>query len=193
MKTKIMIPFVAMFLVGCGSSSYYVLSDIHPQHSQITSNISIGVEEVEVPKYLFKRELAIATTNNKVTFDSNIQWAEDMDEAITRRVVGTLQQKFRNPNIDKYPWGLDSIPKLILHINITRFITKGNEVYLNATYRITDTKTNKTKSYLYNKSIHLQNTNTDNIVSAMDKLIEYMIDDIARKIQIICWGNNKFF
>jgi len=182
MKTKIMIPFVAMLLVGCGSSSYYVLSDIHPQHSQITSHISIGVEEVEVPKYLFKRELAIATTNNRVKFDSNIQWAEDMDEAITRRVIGTLQQKFRNSNIDKYPWGLDSIPKFILHINITRFITKGNEVYLNATYRITDTKINKTKSYLYNKSIHLQNTDTDNIVSAMDRLIEYMIGDIARKL-----------
>lgn len=182
MKTKIMIPFVTILLAGCGSSSYYVLSDIHPQHSYISSRISIGVEEVEVPRYLFKRELAIATTNNKVKFDSNIQWAEDMDEAITRRVVGTLQQKFNNPNIDKYPWGLDSVPRVILHINITRFIAKGDTVYLNATYRTTDTKTDKTKSYLYNKSIQIKDTNTDTIVTAMDRLIEYMIADIAKSL-----------
>jgi len=74
------------------------------------------------------------------------------------------------------------VPRVILHINITRFIAKGDTVYLNATYRTTDTKTDKTKSYLYNKSIQIKDTNTDTIVTAMDRLIEYMIADIAKSL-----------
>jgi cholesterol transport system auxiliary component len=183
MKTKTIIPLAILLLSGCGSSSYYVLSDIHPQYSYKTSHISIGVEDVEVPRYLFKRELAIATTTNKIEFNPHAKWAEDMDDALTRRVVGSLQQKFQNPNIDKYPWGLDSIPRVVLHINITKFIAKGDIVYLNASYRITDTKTNKTKAYLYNKTLHINSTNANVVIDTMDKLIEYLINDIAKKIQ----------
>jgi cholesterol transport system auxiliary component len=172
-----------VILSGCGAtSSYYILSDIKPQQTYKHMTSSIGVEKVEVPKYLFKRELAVATSDNKVTFDSSSEWAEDMDEALTRRVIGTLQKLYNNPNIYPYPWGVDKQPRYRLHINITRFIAKGSYVYIDANYRIEDTKTQRQHSYLYSNHILLKSKNPDMIVKTMDSAIEYLIQDIAKKI-----------
>ena len=181
-KYKFLIPIIFLFL-GCSStSSYYILSDIKPQKLYKHMYLSIGVEKVEVPKYLFKRELAVATTDNKITFDAYSQWAEDMDEALTRRVIGTLQKLYSNPNIYPYPWGVDKQPRYKLHINITRFIAKGGYVYIDANYRIEDTKTQRQHSYLYSNHILLKSNDADTIVQTMDSAIEYLIKDIAKKI-----------
>jgi len=183
MKNILLIPLASFALLGCGSS-YYILSDIHPQSVQKTLHTTIGVEQVDVPKYLFKRELAyISNNSNEVIFDSNIQWAEDMNEALTRRVIGSLQQKFKNPNIYPYPWGMDTQPDIKLHINITRFIAKGNKVYLQANYRIENLSNHKIKSYLFDTVVATDTNKYQNIVNAMDIAFEKLIGDISQKIQ----------
>ena len=182
MKRFLTLATVAI-LNGCGAtSSYYILSNVHDTSAIKHSNISVGVEKVEVPKYLFKRELATLSSNNQVEFIPDVQWAEDMDEALTRRVIGSLQKRWHNPNVSSYPWGVDKQPTAILHINITKFIAQNSKVYLDATYRITNTKTSYSKSYMFDTQVALQDSNPESIVSSMDKAVERLIDDIARRM-----------
>jgi len=170
-------------LNGCGAtSSYFILSNVHNISSIKHSSLSVGVQKVEVPKYLFKRELAILSSNNQVEFISDVQWAEDMDEALTRRVIGSLQKRWHNPNISSYPWGVDKQPTAILHINITKFIAQNGRVYLDATYRITNTKTSYTKAYMFGTYIIIPDNKPSSIVLSMDNAFEKLIDDMVRHI-----------
>jgi cholesterol transport system auxiliary component len=184
MKHIVSILFV-LLLFGCGGSKYYILSDIKSQTtkgSYLFDN-SIGVEKIDVPKYLFKRELAYLKSSNEIAFLSDTEWAEDMDEALSRRVVGSLQKIFHNPNISAYPWGVDTQPEYILHIGITKFIAFNNRVYLYATYRILDTKRDRVKSYIFDKSLPMSDNKPSTIIATMDKIFEEFIWDIAHRIK----------
>jgi len=170
-------------LNGCGAtSSYYILSNVHNTSATKHSNISVGVEKVEVPKYLFKRELATLSSNNQVKFIPDIQWAEDMDEALTRRVIGSLQKRWHNPNVSSYPWGVDNQPTRIVHISITKFIAQNDKVYLDATYRITNTKTAYSKAYMFDIKVSISDNKPSSIVSSMDTAIEKLIDDVSKTV-----------
>jgi cholesterol transport system auxiliary component len=181
---KIFLILTTMIILNsCGTtSSYYILSNVQNTAVLKYINLSIGVEKVEVPKYLFKKELAILSSNNQVKFRSDVQWAEDMDEALTRRIIGSLQKKCQNPNISSYPWGITKQPSIVLHINITKFIAHNGKVHLDATYRITKTKTAYTKAYIFNTQVTISDTQSSSIVSSMDSAIEKLINDIVMHI-----------
>jgi len=85
---SILTPLLVL-LAGCASSNYYILSTA-PQPPTVYRHISgtIGVEKITVPKYLFKREIAVAKSSSEVTFLGGTSWAEDMDEGLTHRLIG---------------------------------------------------------------------------------------------------------
>ena len=68
-------------------NNYYVLSTAsQPKESYPYKSQIIGVEKVKVPKYLFKREIAVAKSSNHVIFLGGSAWAEDMDAGLTSRL-----------------------------------------------------------------------------------------------------------
>ena len=79
---RIIFTFVSLFMFsGCvsSSSSYYVLSMAHQPSTVYQNKKSIGVEKIIVPGYLYKREIAVAQSTNKITLLGNAVWAEDLD------------------------------------------------------------------------------------------------------------------
>ncbi len=183
MKTKIAMILTLLFIYGCGSKGFYILSTVqNPQTIYKSRYKSIGVEKITLPQYLFKREIAVAKSSSQVTFISGV-WAEDLDRGLTNRVIGYLQKKFNIPNVKAYPWGTDKQPNLIVQIQITRFIAQGDKVYLYANWKVENTSSGKSISKLFNTTTPTDSKDEANIVASMDSAFGELEDDIARGIR----------
>lgn len=172
-------------IVGCvgTNSDYYILS-ISSQPSKIyaNKNKTIGVEKIIVPAYMYKREIAIAESSNKITLLGNAKWGEDIDEGLTNRLIGYLQKKFNQPNVYTYPWGTEKQPNIKISIQISRFIKLGDKVYLDATWSMIDLKTKKNISKLFSISVETK-SDLPSIVSSMDRAFIAFEESIAREIK----------
>lgn len=176
---------MSFLLTACSfKNNYYVLSIPETPTEQYKNNHKvIGIEKIIVPKYLFKREIAIAKSSSKIDFLSNAVWAEDLDEGLTQRLIGFLQKKFNNPKIYTYPWGVEKQPTHKIRVAITRFIAQGNTVYLDANWEISNFRSNKSKAKLFSTMISLDNQDSDTIVSSMNKAFSELEDAIAIELR----------
>ncbi len=184
MRTAFFTLFLMLLLGGCaGSGNYYILSNpSQPSHVR-QMHTSIGVETVTVPKYLFKRDLAVAKSSNHIVFLSGAQWAEDMDEGLTRRVVSYLQHALHNPDVHAYPWGVEQQPKRILNIAISRFIAQNGKVYLDASWSLEDTQSGRTTSHLFSTVVETGGSDAEHIVTAMDRAFGRLEASIAHSFR----------
>jgi cholesterol transport system auxiliary component len=174
-----------LLLGGCFSSHFYVLSNPSPSIHSVKNHIqSIGVERVRVPKYLFKREIAIAKSQSEILFLSNASWAEDMDEGLTKRLIAFLQKKFQQPSVYLYPWDTDSQPQLKLSLNITHFIAYNNHISLDASYTIENMKTGKKVARLFSTTLPTT-MESSTIVSTMDKAFYRLEEAIAKTLHAL--------
>jgi len=180
LKMKIVsILLLLMALGGCTTSSYYVLSTA-PNPTAVYRHLhsSIGVEKVSVPKYLFKREIAVAKSSSQVTFLSNANWAEDIDEGLTSRLISFLQKKFNQPEVHNYPWETNSQPGLKVKVQISRFIAENEKVYLEASIELQNMRTGRYKANLFSTSVKTGNS-AESIVAAMDKAFGQLEEQVA--------------
>ena len=184
MKTKLIIASTAALLSlgGCFSTHYYVLSTASsPEQSFQQSQISIGIEKVLLPEYLAKRDIAVASTNNSITFLSD-SWAESLEDGLSQRLVSFMQKKFNQPNVHLYPWGVDKQPDRKVRLAISRFISKGGYVYLEGNWEVENMHTKKHISKLF--SIVLESSDdTEGIVASMDQAFAQLEESISKKIR----------
>jgi len=181
---SIVLLLLPLLFAGCSlKSHYYVLSN----PSNVTSpqrlrGVSIGVEKVEVPEYLFKREIAVSNSSSEVYFLSDAEWAEDLDEGATRRLIAYLQKRFEQPHVYTYPWELDKQPDVKIKVQISRFIAQKGKVYLDASWEVKDLKRGKTVARLFHKEVPADDGSPRGIVSAMDRAFGYLEEEIARGV-----------
>jgi cholesterol transport system auxiliary component len=176
--------FAMLWLSGCLSpNKYYILSMVQaPKEIYHTQENIIGVEKITLPAYLYKREIAIATSSSQITLLSDGTWGEDLDMGLTHRMIGFLQKKFNEPNVYAYPWGVERQVELKVSIQISRFIVQEGTVYLDATWSIEERKTRERVSKLF--SINLATSSeTVNIVQTMDKAFMGLEEVIAKAIK----------
>ncbi|SFV52646.1 hypothetical protein MNB_SV-8-1355 [hydrothermal vent metagenome] len=183
LKKSWLLPLL-LILGGCVSSNnYYVLSTAsQPLHHYAQKHRVIGVEKVIVPKYLFKREIAVAKTSSQITFLDGAVWAEDLDAGLTQRLIGFLQKKFNQPNVYAYPWGVERQPTVKVKVQITRFIAQGERVYLDADWEVENMHTHKRKARLFSTTVPTKR-DASSIVSAMDSAFGRLEKDIAEGIK----------
>ena len=181
---KLLFLVIAMLgLHGCLSSHYYVLSTAsQPTHTYHKTQLSIGVEKVVVPEYLFKREIAVAKSSSEVSFVSDGTWAEDMDAGLTTRLISFLQKKFHAPNIHLYPWDTDTQPSKKVKVEISRFIAQDGNVYLDATWEVKSMQSKYKKSRLFHTVVPVTSMRTTDIVEAMNRAFKALEESIARGI-----------
>jgi cholesterol transport system auxiliary component len=172
--------FLLLFLGGC--SRYYILSTAsQPTEIYHKKNRVIGVEKIVVPKYLYKREIAIAKSSSEVSFLGSSVWAEDLDQGLTQRLIAFLQKKFNQPDVYAYPWGVDTNPTIKVKVQITRFIFQNEKVYLDANWRVVNMQTNRHKARLFSTSIKSKD-DAKSIVEAMDKAFATLEEAIAKDL-----------
>jgi cholesterol transport system auxiliary component len=185
-KIKIILPLIVLLgLNGCisSSSSYYVLSMAsHPSVVYTKKNSIIGVTKITVPGYLYKREIAVAKTSSQITLLGNAVWGEDLDAGLTQRLITFLQNKFNQPSVYEYPWGVDRQPTVKINVAITRFIAQGDRVYLDANWDVVHIKTHKRKARLFNTSVPTS-SEVSNIVEAMNRAFAQLEEQVALDVK----------
>ncbi len=180
---KKLLCFIPLFFLFSGCTKYYVLSTAsQPAEHFRQKNRVIGVEKVVVPKYLYKREIAVAKSNSEVRFLRSAVWAEDLDDGLTQRLIAFLQKKFNQPDVYAYPWGVDTNPALKVKVHITRFIAQGENVYLDANFRVVNMKTQVGKAKLFSTVIATKE-DAQSIVAAMHKAFSELEEAISSQIQ----------
>ena len=183
MKKKILFTLMSILtLTGCFSSNYYVLSNPSlPTHTYSYSNMRIGVEKVTVPSYLFKRDIAVAQNNSQIRLLPSATWGEDLETGLTHRLITFLQKKFNQPNVYKYPWGVEKQPTKKVKVQISRFIAMGDRVYLDANWEVVNMRSGATKARLFSTTVPTT-SDAAAIVSAMDMAFAELEETIAKGI-----------
>ena len=171
---------ILLSLNGCISSrSYYVLSNtsaptsVYPNKHRV-----IAVEKVTVPEYLYKREIAVATSSSQITLLSGAVWGEDLDAGLTRRLISFLQKKFNQPSVYAYPWGVSREPSVIVKVDVTRFIAQGDKVYLDANWEVMQARTKNRRARLFSTSV-ATGSDANSIVDAMDRAFGQLEESVA--------------
>ena len=184
-RIKILLTLITVLILsGCVSSSYYVLSTpTQPSVSYAHKSRVIGVEKITVPKYLFKREIAVAKSASQIIFLDGAVWAEDMDAGLTHRLIGFLQKKFNQPSVYTYPWGTDKQPNIKVKVQITHFIAQGDRVYLDANWEVENMQTHKRSAKLFSTTVPTK-SDASSIVDAMDRAFGKLEEDVARGVKL---------
>ena len=185
MKTKLLLTLITVLgLSGCISSNYYVLSTAsQPSVIYTYKNQVIGVEKITVPKYLFKREIAVAKSASQIIFLDGAVWAEDLDAGLTHRLIGFLQKKFNQPSVYAYPWGVERQPSVKVNVDVTRFIAQGDKVYLDANWEVVSIATQKRKVGLFSTTVSTK-SDASSIVNAMDKAFGELEEEVAKGVKL---------
>lgn len=172
-------------LNGClsGTSNYYILSvPSQPEVHYNTHKKIIAVEKVTVPGYLYKRDIAVAQSNSQITLLDNALWGEDLDSGLSNRLITYFQKKFNHPDVYLYPWGIDTQPDIKVSVQVTRFIAKGEYVYLDATWSVEELKTKRRKAKLFSTRVATQG-DIKSIVSSMDKAFSQLEEVVAQGLR----------
>ncbi len=181
MKNILFAIVLLLSLNGCISTSnnYYVLSIAsHPSVVYKNNKSVIGVEQITVPGYLYKREIVVAKNTNQITLLNNAVWGEDLDAGLTQRLISFLQKKFNQPNVYAYPWGIENQPKLKVSVKINRFIAQDDRVYLDANWEVMNLRTKKRKARLFSTSV-ATGSDASSIVNAMNKAFGQLEEKVA--------------
>lgn len=171
-----------LMISGCSvRSHYFVLSNPSPTPKvEKLKAIRIGVEKVEIPAYLMKREIAVFGSSSEVDYLHGSVWAEDLDAGITRRLIAYLQKRFDQPHIYAYPWEMEREPEIKVKVNLSKFIVQQSRVCLDASWEIRDHTSGKSLARLFHKEVPVERTSAEGIVTAMDRALGYLEEDIAK-------------
>jgi len=171
-RIKILLTLVTLLgLSGCISSNYYVLSTAsQPSVTYAYKNQVIGVEKITVPKYLFKREIAVAKSASQIIFLDGAVWAEDLDAGLTHRLIGFLQKKFNQPSV-------------FVKVHVTRFIAQGDRVYLDANWEVENMRSHRRSAKLFSTIVPTK-SDASSIVDAMDRAFGKLEEDVARGVKL---------
>ena len=141
---------IAMLLqVGCAgrskSSSFYVLSPVADTEFGIkntsgeSSDISIGISPVSLPKYLKKSQIVTRTGNNELHLAEFDRWAGKIEEDIGSVIAENLTYFLSTDNVLSYP----SMEAIDLDYNVKLAISRfdgslGGQMELVARWAIFD-------------------------------------------------------
>ena len=138
-----------LFQAGCAgrskSSSFYVLSPVAntefgmKKTSEESSDISIGISPVSLPKYLKKSQIVTRTGNNELHLAEFDRWAGKIEEDIGRVISENLTYFLSTDRVLSYP----SMEAIELDYNVKMDISRfdgslGGQMELHARWAIFD-------------------------------------------------------
>jgi hypothetical protein len=116
----IAIIFLALALAGClggqsPSTSFYMLSPLSPSQAgepaaSAEASIHVGLETVVIPEYLNRNEIVLNLDNTIYQFAEFNQWAEPLDENLTRVLEENLTNLLQDDSIEVLLASESSIP-----------------------------------------------------------------------------------
>ncbi len=166
---KIMISLMILALSGCvGSTQYFMLASPTAIQKRYTKNLPvIGIEKISLPEYMLRGEVATQLSPTQIYYSSLDEWVEDMEDSLTQQLIVMIQKSFNHPNVYAYPWGLSKQAGIKIKVSINKFISYGDFVYLDATWKINDLSRGKEYSRLFSTKAP-SGKDTASVVSGMN-------------------------
>jgi len=119
-KSHVAIIFLALALAGClggqsPSTNFYMLSALSPSPAgtapaSAEARIHIGLETVVIPEYLNRNEIVLNLDNTIYQLAEFNQWAEPLDENLTRVLEENLTNLLQEDSIEVFRASDSSIP-----------------------------------------------------------------------------------
>ncbi|SFV62940.1 hypothetical protein MNB_SV-6-531 [hydrothermal vent metagenome] len=158
-----------LFVSGCGSSRYFMLTEPPATtHQRYSHKLPVvGVEKISLPEYMKQGKVARQISSTQIDYLDNDNWLEDMEESLTKQLIVTIQKSFDTPSVYAYPWGLSKQATIKVQVRINKFIAQGAYVYLDANYEITHMKSGRKYSQLFSTKVATKE-DTQSIVSSMN-------------------------
>ena len=177
-------------MVGCGSAPtrFYVLDALpdsrNPGGEQ---GPSVGVGPVTFPQYLDRPQIVTQSSENRLELSEFDQWAEPLQDNLTRVLAENLGSLIPTDSIYIFPWRGTSAIDYKVTLEVNRFIgTLGGNAELTARWTIIEEKARKT--LLTKRSSFSEPTGgvgSDALAAALSRNIAALGREIAAAIHML--------
>jgi len=183
MKRYIIWSLSILIFAGCGASTnYFLLGDLPNSKKYSSRSLPIiGVEKILLPDYLQQNKVVVQLSPTQLKYSDNDEWAEDMENSLSKQLIVAIQKSFNHPDVYIYPWDLSKQAGIKVKVSISKFIAYGDQVYLDANWEIVDLKTAQRSSQLFSTQVKTA-SDTVSIVSSMNSAFERLTTTITREI-----------
>jgi hypothetical protein len=193
---QVAIIFLSLALAGClgGKSpptNFYMLSPLSPSPAgksaaSAESRIHISLETVAIPEYLNRNEIVLNLDNTIYRLAEFNQWAEPLDENLTRVLAENLTNLLHDDSITVFPASESSIPlDYRLEVDVLRLDGNlGGQVTLIAQWALLEAEEDDLKLMRRSKYQEPAADNTyKGLVLAQSRTVEKLTRDIAAAIK----------
>lgn len=133
MLSGLCMPWILLLVSGCigigggdvEPTLYYTLepvessSDIEPIE---TGGLVVGLERVEVPDHLDRKEIVVRTRPNELRYTANHLWAERLGTSLPRILTQDMVRQINGPvRVYSLPWPDEVVPDLTVLLEIHAF------------------------------------------------------------------------
>ena len=126
---------------------YYTLEpvDLSPAGGAASNDpFVVGLERIEVPSYLDRREIVVRTGDNELRYTERHLWAERPSDSLQRLLSMNIErQASMTTEVHSLPWPDHSDPEWVVQLNIESFEGQerpSTELLLEATWTIQSTE-----------------------------------------------------
>lgn len=173
-----------LLLAGCGiskPSTFYQLQTASTNTAISQKKVSIGIDEVILPKYADRPQMVIKEANSSELKISEFnRWAEPLNYAVARILAEDMSLYLPKSTIKPKTYMLENFTYTI-SVEISKFdITLKQEAVLDSWWTIF-----KNGKIIYQGRSNLSqpiDNNLNNVVKAQSQLINQMAEQIAKKL-----------
>jgi uncharacterized lipoprotein YmbA len=133
---------ILMLLSGCAGTPetrFYLLNPLPMGSTQErpVRELALGIGPVKLPEYLDRPQIVIENDGPQIQLAEFEQWAEPLDENITRVLASNLGTLLATRQVSRYPWPPGTPVDYRITVDIRRFEAHANgRVQLEASWSI---------------------------------------------------------
>lgn len=149
------VPFAIAFLLplmvlnGCGfgrrqpPTQLYILTSLPRTEGTLATGgqgTAIGVGPISLPEYVNRSQIVTGSNRNELSQASSAQWAEPLEDNLTRVLAENLSVLLSTARVIPFPWQGFAPVEYQVVVGVTRFLGEpGGEVSLEALWNIVGT------------------------------------------------------
>ncbi len=177
-----------LLLGGCASTAptrFYILTAL-PSSARLQPlpgdrrDIVIGVGPVELPRYLDRPQIAARMGRHELRFAEFDQWAEPLQDNVTRVLAENLSLLLATDYVVTHPWPRSAALTFQVLVRITRFEgTMGERGVLTAQWQIVDSQKRERMRKTSSFTLPVETADYRVLVAALSRALGDLSRDMA--------------
>jgi uncharacterized lipoprotein YmbA len=192
----LIVGFLVMVLLGCASTPptrFFVLSPVSGFEKMGTREgercFAIGIGPVKIPEYLNQPEIVTRITQNEVRLDEFAEWAEPLEDNISRTLAENLSSLLCIRTIAIFPWRGQTPIDYRIDVHVIQMDgILGESASLDVAWSITDGTDRKKSPLLTKRSTYKESTGGGDygaFVSAQSRNLASLSREISETILVL--------